>query len=96
MPGPRRLWDSCIVIGYLAGYEDLKPDCPQIIEQARLGRLEIAVSVIATIEVAYLEGYSDPTSEAMIQEFFGREYIIPIGIDTPIAPIARANSKIPK
>ena len=89
MPGPRRLWDSCIVIGYLAGYEDLKPDCPLIIDQAERGQLEIVVSVIATIEVAYLQGYSDPASEAKINEFFGRDYIVPVGINTHISPIAR-------
>ncbi len=89
MPVPRRLWDSCIVIGYLAGYEDLKPNCPLIIEQAERGELEIVVSVIATIEAAYLEGYSDPDSEALIQEFFSRDYIVPVGIEAPVAPIAR-------
>ncbi|MBI2856000.1 MAG: PIN domain-containing protein [Chloroflexi bacterium] len=89
MPVPRRLWDSCIVIGYLAGYEDLRPDCPLIIDQAERGELEIVVSAMATVEAAYLEGYPDQDSEALIQEFFSREYIIPVGIDTRIAEIAR-------
>ena len=54
MPVARRLWDSCVVIGYLAGYEDLKPECPLIIEQAERGEIQIVVSAMATIEVAYL------------------------------------------
>jgi len=85
----RRLWDSCVVIGYLAGYEDLKPECPLIIEQAERGEIQIVVSAMATIEVAYLAGSSDPESEAMIREFFTREYIVPVGIDVSIASIAR-------
>lgn len=89
MPVPRRLWDSCIVIGYLAGYEDLKRDCPLIIEQAERGELEIVVSAMATIEAAYLEGHSDQESEALIQEFFTRDYVIPVAIDSPVAAIAR-------
>jgi predicted nucleic acid-binding protein len=89
MPVAHRLWDSCIVVGYLAGYEELKPDCPLIIYQARRGELEIVVSVIATIEAAYLVGHSDIDSETLIREFFSREYIIPVSIDTPIAAIAR-------
>ena len=89
MPAQRRLWDSCIVIGYLAGYEQLNPDCPRIIEQARRGEIEIVVSAMATIEAAYLEGYPDQDSEARIKEFFGRNYVVPIGMDLRIAEIAR-------
>lgn len=89
MAVPRRVWDSCIVIGYLAGDDDLKPDCLQIIEQAQRGELEIMVSALATIEVAYLKGYSDADSEAKIQEFFSRNYVIHVAIDMPIAEIAR-------
>ena len=48
MPVSRRLWDSCVVVGYLAGYEDLKPDCPQIISLAEQGGLQIVVSAMAT------------------------------------------------
>ncbi|MCH7786479.1 MAG: type II toxin-antitoxin system VapC family toxin [Chloroflexi bacterium] len=89
MAVPRRVWDSCIVIGYLAGYEELKPDCLQIIEQAKRGELEIMVSALATIEVAYLQGSSDADSEAKIQEFFSRDYVIPVAIDISIAATAR-------
>lgn len=89
MPVPRRLWDSCVVIGYLAGYEDLKPDCPLIIQQAEREELEIVVSAITTIEVAFLEGYSSDQSEKLIQEFFSRDYIIPVSIDPPISAITR-------
>jgi predicted nucleic acid-binding protein len=65
------------------------PDCPKIIEQAGRGETEIAVSMIAQVEVSYLEGYSDQQSEARIKEFFSRDYIIPVAIDTPLAAIAR-------
>ena len=89
MPVSRRLWESNVVIGYLAGYPNLQSDCIQIIEQAKRGEVEIFVSVIATIEAAYLTGQSDADSEALIQEFFGRNYIIPVGIDAGIASITR-------
>lgn len=86
---PRRLWDSVIVIGYLAGYEDLKPDCPQIIQQAQQGGLEIMVSEMAKVEAAYLEGRSDIESESLISEFFSRHYIIPVSVDDQVSKIAR-------
>ena len=89
MPVAHRLWDSNVVIGYLAGYEALTPDCPLIIDQAGRGEIEIVVSVMATIEAAYLVGISDPDSESLIQEFFSRDYIIPVAIDAPVASIAR-------
>ena len=89
MPPARRLWDSVIVLGYLAGYEDLKPDCPLIIQQAQRGELEIIVSEMAKVEVAYLTGQSDSESEALIREFFSRDYIIPVSVDDPISTIAR-------
>ena len=47
------------------------------------------MSAIATVEVAYLKGVSEFTSEAMIQEFFGRNYIIPVNVDPPVTAIAR-------
>ena len=89
MPPSRRLWDSCIVIGYLAGSPDLMPDCPGIIRQAEAGILEIVVSEMAKVETAYLNGVSDAQSELLIREFFSREYIIPISIDDPVSAIAR-------
>lgn len=89
MPPTKRLWDSCIVIGYLAGYPDLKQECEQIIEDAKRDNVELWVSALATIETAYLEGYSDADAEARIREFFRRRYVIPVGIDAPLATIAR-------
>ena len=89
MPLPRRLWDSSVVIGYLAGYPEMAEDCGLIIEQAERGELEILVSAMATIEVAYLEGSGDEDSELKIREFFSRDYIIPVSIDVRVASIAR-------
>ena len=56
MPAQRRLWDSAIVLGYLAGYEELRPMCLQIIQQAQQGEVEIIVSEMAKVESAYLAG----------------------------------------
>ena len=89
MAASRRLWDSSVVIGYLAGSPEVAEDSTLIIEQAEHGDLEIVVSAMATIEVAYLEGLDDQDSEAMIREFFGRSYIIPVSIDVRVASIAR-------
>lgn len=89
MPIPRRLWDSNVVIGYLAGQQDLQPDCDLIIEQATNGELEIVVSFMAQIEVAFLEGMPEAEAEARIQEFFSREYIIPVAFDVAVARITR-------
>ena len=89
MPPARRLWDSCIVIGYLAGYPDLRVQCEQIIGAARRGEVEIVVSALAMVETAYLTGQSDTDAEARIREFFGRDYVVPVQIDAPVASIAR-------
>lgn len=85
----RRLWDSCIVLGYLSGQQDIKTDCDQIIEQAERGELEIVVSIIASVEVAYLPGLSSSDSELKIQQFFSREYVIPVAVDISVAKTAR-------
>ena len=89
MPGPRRLWDSSVVIGYLAGEAGLAEPCGDIISAAERGELEIAVSIEAAIEVAYLKGYDDDASERIIRELLGREYIIPIAVDLQVAAVAR-------
>lgn len=89
MPGPRRLWDSSVVIGYLAGEADLAEPCGEIIAAAERGELEIAVSMEAAIEVAFLKGYDDDTSERIIRELLGREYVIPIAVDMQVAAVAR-------
>ncbi len=89
MPTPRRLWDSCTIIGYLAGSSEVAETCSQIIEQAERGELSIVVSAMAMIEVAYLEGMDDQDSERKIREFFGRGYIIPVAVDVRVASVAR-------
>ena len=89
MPGPRRLWDSSVVIGYLAGEVDLAEPCGDIIAAAKRGELQIALSIEAAIEVAYLKGYDDDVSEKTIRELLGREYIIPITVDLQVAAVAR-------
>ena len=89
MPSQRRVWDSSVVIGYLAGYPEMAEDCRLIIEQAERGELEILVSAMATIEVAYLAGSDDEDSELRIREFFSRNYIVPVTIDVRVASVAR-------
>lgn len=89
MPLPRHLWDSCVIIDYLAGRPEVAEACKKIIAQAERGELEIVVSSIATIEVAYLKGSADQDSEARIRELFGRNYIVPVAIDVRVALLAR-------
>ena len=47
------------------------------------------VSAVAMVEVAYLKGVPVENSEARIQEFFSRDYIVPIAIDSIVARVAR-------
>ena len=89
MPGPRRLWCSCVIIGYLAGEDALKEVCPRIIEQAARGEAEIIVSTVAMAEVAYLKGMDVDDSERRIQEFFARDYVVPVAVDPTVARTAR-------
>ena len=83
------MWDSSVVIGYLAGEVGLAEPCEDIIAAAKRGELEIALSIEAAIEVAYLKGYDDDVSEKTIRELLGREYIIPITVDLQVAAVAR-------
>ena len=89
MPASRRLWDSSVVIGYLAGDQRLYPACAQIIQQAERNETEILVSQMAVVETAYLKGQSDADSERLIREFFSREYVIPVNVDGPVSAIAQ-------
>ena len=89
MPAERRPWDSSVIIGYLAGQADISDACEGIISRAELREVEIFVSAMATIEVAYLEGLGDEASEDKIAELFSRDYIIPAAVDTPVSAIAR-------
>ena len=89
MPVPRRLWDSCVIIDYLAGTPGPAAECEKIIALAEQGELEILVSTLATVEVAYLPGLDDIHAESRIRELFGRDYIIPVAIDVQVASTAR-------
>ena len=60
-----------------------------IIEQAERGEIEIVVSAMATIEVAYLAGFDDQGAEARIRELFSRSYVILAAIDVRVASLAR-------
>ncbi len=90
MPASRRLWDSSVIIGYLAGDQRLNPVCSQIIQQAERGETEILVSQMAIVETAYLRGLSDVDSERLIKEFFSREYVISVNVDGPVSSIAQS------
>ena len=54
MPAQRRLWDSSVIIGYLAGQDDLRDACENIIASAERGEVEIVIATTAMTEVAYL------------------------------------------
>ena len=82
----RRLWDSSVIIAYLAGEPTCADTIPAIIEQARAGNVQILVSVFATIEVAYLRGVD---AEEAISDFFRRDFVVPVAIDEQVSVIAR-------
>ncbi len=86
MAKSRRLWCACTIIDYLKGEARAKA-CEVIIEHAGKGELEIAVSMLAHVEVVKIGGSS--TDEAMIQEFFRRSYVISIQVDRRVAEEAR-------
>ena len=89
MPAQRRLWDSSVVIGYLAGDQTIYGARSQIIQQAERGETEMLVSQMAIAETAYLSGQSDDESERLIREFFSRDYIVPVNVDGPVSFVAQ-------
>lgn len=89
MPAQRRLWDSSVIIGFLAGDQAIFSGCSQIIRQAEQGSVEILVSQLAKSECAYIRGESDHSSESIIREFFGREYIITVNLDDTLSGVTR-------
>ena len=89
MPAERRLWDSSVIIDYLGGQAEIREACEGIVSRAERGEVEIVVSTLATVEVAYLEGLDDQASEETIAELFSRDYFIPVAIDTRVSAIAR-------
>jgi len=90
LPPTRRLWCSCTIIYYLAGYPAAKPECDLIIEEAERGETEIVVSVLSEAEVVKLDKELDTDAELMIEEFFGRSYIIRAALEPQTAKKARA------
>ncbi len=85
----RRLWDSSVIIAYLAGEPAYADTIPAIIEQARAGNVLLLVSVFATIEVAYLRGVDNVDAEEAISDFFRRDFVVPVAIDERVSAIAR-------
>lgn len=85
----RRLWDSCVVLGYLSGQREIKSDCDLIVAQAERGELEIVVSTIAQAEVAYLSGLQADEAEARIVEFFSQRYIVTAAFDISLTKTVR-------
>lgn len=85
----RRLWDSSVVIGYLAGDYGIELVCEEIIQQAERGETEILVSQLAKAECAYLRDESYGDAERMIAEFFARRYVLAVELDDEVAALAR-------
>jgi predicted nucleic acid-binding protein len=87
---PRRLWDSCVVTGYLCGASVASKDTKLVLEQAGRGEIEIVVSAVTEAEVAFLQGVPDDQAEEMIREFFSRDYIVVASVDRPTTRLARS------
>ena len=73
----RRLWDSSVTIGYLAGYQDIYETCSSIIQQAERGETEIVISQMAVAETAYIGDLPDDESAQVIREFFWQRICYP-------------------
>jgi predicted nucleic acid-binding protein len=91
VPPPRRVWCSCTIIYYLAGYPEAKPDCDLILGQGERGELEIVVPVLSEAEVVKIGStVEEEEAERMIREFFGRDYIVRANLDPLVAQRARS------
>ena len=89
MPPPvRRVWCSCVIIDYLAGKTHAAA-CEEVINHAKSGQIEIVVSALAEAEVVKLDGHLQENAEAMIAEFFERDYVIRADLGPLVAKRAR-------
>ena len=72
----RRLWDSTVIIAHLGGESAFSETTSAIIQQAQQGDVQIVVSTLATIEVAYVRGHGNDISEEIIVDFFSRDFVV--------------------
>ncbi len=84
-----RLWDSSVVVDYLAGKPRAVPHARPIVDSARRGEAQIWVSTFAHVEVALLEGFSETNAEAIVVHFFNQDYIVSVALDPTVSEIAR-------
>ena len=85
----RRVWDSSTILAYLGGETDFGTSMEGIVELTRQGEIQILVSTLATIEVAYLRGVEGDVSEDIIVDFFNRDFVVPIALDARISAVSR-------
>ena len=84
-----RVWDSSVIIAYLGNEVAYRDVLLSLIEQGERGALNIVVSSLATIEVAYIGGVDGDAAETIISDFFSNSYIVTAAIDPQIAANAR-------
>ena len=85
----RRLWDSNVIIAHLGGESEHREATSAIIQQAQQGEIQIVVSALATIEVAYVRGRGDDISEEIIGDFFARDFVVLAALDARVAAVSR-------
>lgn len=86
-----RYWDSCCCLTWLEEQTEFEL-CRGTLHEASQGNVQIRTSAFTPIEVLYLKtkGKIDKEkSKRVIEEFFNRDFIIPIVVDIPIADLAR-------
>jgi predicted nucleic acid-binding protein len=84
-----RVWDACVITDYLAGKPRAEAHARLIVDAARRGEVQIWTSMLAHVEVAFLEGADDAQSERLIVDFLNEDYVFPITVDPSVAEVAR-------
>jgi predicted nucleic acid-binding protein len=86
-----RYWDSCCFLGWLAEEEDKVASCKEVLDIAEAGHLTIVTSTLTLAEVVRLKGHPTlpPEDEAVIDQFFKREFIVLRQVDRKVGELAR-------
>lgn len=87
-------WDSNCFIAVLADEAGRADICLEILEQARLGEIDLCASYLALVETVKIPSLDDEETERRIRSFFDSPFIEKLGLNDEVATEARRLQRI--